>query len=96
MDGNEIETKRESLRCLFHVRLISEKENEIERDMIERERVRETFEFFFQSFPSSQRGQKKGRGTKRLIGCETANIRAQDCIYNGGKRGKTCSSGRLI
>lgn len=61
-----------------------------------RERVRETFEFFFQSFPSSQKGQKKGQGTKRLIGCETANIRAQDCIYNGGKRGKTCSSGRLI
>lgn len=38
MDGNEIETKRESLRCLFHVRLISE-ENEIERDMIERENL---------------------------------------------------------
>lgn len=39
-----------------------------------------------------RREDKKGR----LTGCETANIRAQDCIYNGGKRGKTCSSGRLI
>lgn len=93
MDGNEIETKRESLRCLFHVRLISE-ENEIERDMIEREREKPS-SFSFKVF-LRRREDKKGRGMERLIGCETANIRAQDCIYNGGKRGKTCSSGRLI
>lgn len=89
MDGNEIETKRESLRYLFHVRLISE-ENEIERDMIEREREKPS-SFSFKVF-LRRREDKKGR----LTGCETANIRAQDCIYNGGKRGKTCSSGRLI
>lgn len=61
------------------------------RARYDRERERKVSSFSFKVF-LRRREDKKGR----LTGCETANIRAQDCIYNGGKRGKTCSSGRLI
>lgn len=76
-----------SEECLF-------RSNEIERDMIERERgdLRDFPPNF--SFVAAENGEDGKK--ERLIGCETANIRAQDCIYNGGKREKTCSSGRLI
>lgn len=62
------------------------------RARYDREREREKPSSFSFKVFLRRREDKKGR----LTGCETANIRAQDCIYNGGKRGKTCSSGRLI